>query len=51
LTWNVGGRLPRLDEQAERVLRHRPDVICLQEVIPSRRARWTDRLDGDLDDV
>jgi exonuclease III len=44
LSWNVAGRLSRLDEQADRVLAHRPDVICLQEVIPNALARWTSRL-------
>ena len=45
LTWNVAGRLSRLDEQADRVLGHRPDVICLQEIIPSGLTRWTSRLE------
>jgi endonuclease/exonuclease/phosphatase family metal-dependent hydrolase len=44
LTWNVAGRLSRLDEQIDRVLDHRVDVVCLQEVIPSGLARWTSRL-------
>jgi exonuclease III len=44
LTWNVAGRLSRLDEQADRVLRHRPDVLCLQEVIPNALQRWRGRL-------
>ena len=44
LTWNVAGRLTRLDEQADRVLAHGPGVICLQEVIPNALARWTQRL-------
>jgi endonuclease/exonuclease/phosphatase family metal-dependent hydrolase len=44
LTWNVAGRLTRLDEQADRVLAHDPDVVCLQEVIPNALARWTQRL-------
>jgi exonuclease III len=44
LTWNVAGRLTRLDEQADRVLAHRADVVCLQEVIPTALARWTQRL-------
>jgi exonuclease III len=45
LTWNVAGRLSRLDEQADRVLAHGPDVICLQEVIPNALPRWTSRLE------
>jgi exonuclease III len=44
LTWNVAGRLTRLDEQADRALAHAADVICLQEVIPSAIARWRRRL-------
>jgi exonuclease III len=44
LTWNVAGRLSRLDEQADRVLGHDADVVCLQEVIPNALERWTSRL-------
>ncbi len=44
LTWNVAGRLSRIDEQAERVLEHGPDLVCLQEVIPNALARWSSRL-------
>ena len=46
LTWNVAGRLGRLDEQVDRVLAHRADVVCLQEVIPNALARWTEGLQG-----
>ena len=46
LTWNVAGRLSRLDEQVDRVLAHDADVVCLQEVIPNALARWTERLQG-----
>jgi endonuclease/exonuclease/phosphatase family metal-dependent hydrolase len=45
LTWNVAGRLTRLDEQADRVVEHGPDVVCLQEVIPNALARWSRRLE------
>jgi len=44
LTWNVAGRLSRLDEQADRVLDARADVVCLQEIIPNALPRWTARL-------
>jgi len=44
LTWNVAGRLSRLEEQVDRVLAHDADVICLQEVIPKALPRWTERL-------
>ena len=44
LTWNVAGRLSRLDEQADRALRHDADVVCLQEIIPGALERWRTRL-------
>jgi exonuclease III len=44
LTWNVAGRLTRLDEQADRVLAHEPGVVCLQEIIPNALPRWTAHL-------
>lgn len=44
LTWNVAGRLTRLDEQADRAIAHACDVVCLQEVIPKALARWSERL-------
>ena len=44
LTWNVAGRLTRLDEQADRVLAHDVDVVCLQEVIPNALGCWTEHL-------
>ena len=43
-TWNVAGRLSRLDEQADRILEHRADILCLQEVIPKALPRWASRL-------
>ena len=46
LTWNVAGRLSRLDEQVDRALAHDAGVVCLQEVIPNALARWTERLQG-----
>lgn len=46
LTWNVAGRLTRLDEQAARVLAHGAGVVCLQEIIPSALARWTAHLEA-----
>jgi endonuclease/exonuclease/phosphatase family metal-dependent hydrolase len=45
VTWNVAGRLSRLDEQADRVLRHDADVVCLQEVLPNALERWRTRLE------
>jgi len=46
LTWNVAGRLTRLDEQAGRVVPRHADVVCLQEVLPGALARWTAQLEG-----
>ncbi|MEA2277400.1 MAG: hypothetical protein QOC78_2360, partial [Solirubrobacteraceae bacterium] len=38
LTWNVEGRVARLDEQAAAVLARGADVVCLQETrLPRRR--------------
>jgi exonuclease III len=47
LTWNVAGRTKRLDEQANRVLADRPDVVCLQEVTPTALKRWNAHLKQD----
>jgi len=44
LTWNVAGRLSRLDEQVDRVVAHDADVVCLQEVIPNALPRWAEGL-------
>ena len=45
LTWNVAGRLTRLEEQADRLVRHDAEVVCLQEVIPNALPRWIARLE------
>lgn len=44
LTWNLAGRVSRLSEQAESLLDIQPDVLCLQELIPSTLPTWTDVL-------
>jgi exodeoxyribonuclease-3 len=44
VSWNVAGRKTRLQEQAERVLELRPDVVCLQEVTPITAEPWLERL-------
>jgi exonuclease III len=46
VSWNVAGRKSRLDEQAERILGLRPDLVCLQEVTPATAAWWVERLTG-----
>jgi endonuclease/exonuclease/phosphatase family metal-dependent hydrolase len=47
LSWNVAGRVARLDEQIDRVIGYRCDLVCLQEVAPSTAARWTTALRED----
>jgi exonuclease III len=46
VSWNVAGRKSRLEEQADRVLGLRPDLVCLQEVTPLTAAWWVERLTG-----
>jgi exodeoxyribonuclease III len=41
VSWNVAGRVQRLDEQAELVVALGADLICLQEVSASTAPRWT----------
>jgi exodeoxyribonuclease III len=40
LSWNVAGRVTRLDEQAAVVAELAPDVVALQEVTATSRERW-----------
>jgi exonuclease III len=40
VTWNVAGRVKRLEEQAERLLSLHADAICLQEITRSTLPRW-----------
>lgn len=47
LSWNVAGRVARLDEQIDRVIGYRCDLVCLQEVAPSTAARWATALRED----
>ena len=58
VSWNVAGRVKRLEEQAERLLSLHADVICLQEITRSTLPRWRELLNdagylgvehGDLD--
>lgn len=52
LCWNVAGRLKRQPEQAKLIARLAPDVVCLQEVIPSTARAWASALqDGGWDHV
>jgi exonuclease III len=44
LSWNVAGRVRRLDEQAERVVAQAVDVVCLQEVTLTTAPTWCERL-------
>lgn len=40
VSWNVAGRVTRLEEQAERLLGIGADAICLQEITRSTLPRW-----------
>jgi exonuclease III len=40
VSWNVAGRVTRLEEQAERLLSPGADAICLQEITRSTLPRW-----------
>jgi exodeoxyribonuclease-3 len=44
LSWNVAGRVKRLDEQAEHVTSLGVDVVCLQEISRATVDVWCDRL-------
>jgi exonuclease III len=44
VTWNVAGRVARLDEQTEAVAGLAPDVVALQEVTASTAGRWAQAL-------
>src|SRR5579871_1094618 len=44
LSWNVAGRVRRLDEQVDRVIAVAADVICLQEVTATTADAWQERL-------
>jgi exonuclease III len=44
LSWNVAGRVARLPEQIERVLRLDADVVCLQEITPTTAGPWREAL-------
>ncbi len=45
VSWNVAGRVKRLEEQAQRLLGLRADTICLQEITRSTLPRWQTLLD------
>jgi exonuclease III len=58
VSWNVAGRVKRLEEQVERLLAVQADTVCLQEMTRSTLPRWQQALSdagysgvqhGDLD--
>jgi exonuclease III len=57
VSWNVAGRVKRLEEQAQRLLSLDADAVCLQEITKSTLPRWRQLLQeagyrvehGDLD--
>ena len=47
LTWNVAGRVrERQEQQIDAVGAMGADVVCLQEVTPTTRGRWTAALEA-----
>jgi hypothetical protein len=40
VSWNLAGRVKRLDEQAKRLLALEADHLCLQEVTPNTLIQW-----------
>ncbi len=44
VSWNVAGRVTRLEEQAERLLSLNADTICLQEITRNTLPRWRQTL-------
>lgn len=44
VSWNVAGRVGRLDEQAKLLLALGADVLCLQELTPTTLPAWQARL-------
>lgn len=40
VSWNIAGRVTRLEEQAERLLSLNADAICLQEITRNTLPRW-----------
>ena len=46
LSWNVAGRVAAQEKQVGFLAKRHFDVLCLQEVTPSTRARWEEALTG-----
>jgi exonuclease III len=46
VSWNVAGRMRRVQEQAERVLALEPDLVCLQELTAPSAGAWRELLDA-----
>lgn len=44
ISWNIAGRVRRLNEQAERLAEVDADVVCLQELTRTTLAPWRERL-------
>jgi exonuclease III len=44
LSWNVAGRVTAQEAQIEALAEREIDVLCLQEITPSTRARWEEAL-------
>jgi exonuclease III len=44
VSWNIAGRVKRIDEQAKLLLALGADVLCLQELTPTTLPAWRERL-------
>lgn len=44
ISWNVNGRVAGLREQSQALYQRFPDLVALQEVLPSTAARWREQL-------
>jgi hypothetical protein len=44
ISWNVNGRVASLWEQSQALFQRHPDVVALQEVLPTTARRWQEQL-------
>lgn len=43
----MAGRVTRLEDQVQRVVSYRCDLVCLQEIAPTTEGRWVSALEAD----
>jgi hypothetical protein len=44
ISWNVNGRVAGLSDQSQALHQRHPDIVALQEVVPTTAARWQEQL-------